>query len=42
MMFSARLGGEGTLLQLAYELEQAVPFRTLQATAGADSNSQIS
>lgn len=31
MMFSARLGREATLLELAYELEEAVPFRLLRS-----------
>jgi amidase len=40
MMFSARLGRDATLLELAYELEEAVPFRLLAATGSADSNAQ--
>lgn len=39
MMFSARLGDDATLLELAYELEAAVPFRRLSAR-GADSVGQ--
>jgi amidase len=31
MMFSARLGREATLLELAYELEEASPFRRLRS-----------
>jgi len=38
MMFSARLGREATLLGLAYELEEAVPFRLVADTAGAESD----
>ncbi len=34
MMFSARLGLDATLLELAYELEQARPFRVLQQVDG--------
>jgi amidase len=30
MMFSAQLGHDATLLQLAYELEEASPFRGIQ------------
>jgi amidase len=30
MMFSAQLGRDATLLQLAYELEEASPFRGIQ------------
>lgn len=33
MMFSARLGREATLLELAYEIEEAAPFRSLAAAA---------
>lgn len=40
MMFSARLGREATLLGLAYELEEAVPFRLVADTAGAESDIQ--
>jgi amidase len=40
MMFSARLGREATLLELAYELEEAAPFRLLGTTSGADSDAQ--
>lgn len=36
MMFSARLGRESTLLQLAYELEEARPFRLLEPASDAD------
>ncbi len=36
MMFSARLGREATLLALAYELEEAVPFRLLTPRSDAD------
>ncbi len=39
MMFSARLGEEATLLELAYELEEAVPFRCC-SRSGADSDVQ--
>ena len=35
MMFSARLGRDATLLELAYELEEAAPFRLLAATTDA-------
>lgn len=40
MMFSARLGREATLLELAYELEEAAPFRLLKVSSGADSDVQ--
>jgi amidase len=40
MMFSARLGRERTLLELAFELEEAAPFRLLRTTSGADSDAQ--
>lgn len=40
MMFSARMGREATLLELAYELEEAVPFPLLGTLGGADSNVQ--
>jgi amidase len=40
MMFSARLGRESTLLELAFELEEAAPFRLLRTTTGADSDVQ--
>ncbi|MCW2552601.1 MAG: amiC 2 [Mycobacterium sp.] len=40
MMFSARLGRESTLLELAFELEEAAPFRLLRTTSGADSDAQ--
>jgi amidase len=40
MMFSADLGREVTLLELAYELEEAVPFRLLEASTDADSDAQ--
>jgi amidase len=40
MMFSARLGREVTLLELAYELEEAAAFRLLATTAGAESDAQ--
>ena len=33
VMFSARLGREATLLELAYEIEEAAPFRLLGAAA---------
>ncbi|TPG36904.1 amidase [Mycolicibacterium hodleri] len=35
VMFSARWGREATLLKLAYEVEEAVPFRLLGAARGA-------
>ena len=40
MMFSARLGREATLLGLAFELEEAVPFRLVGDSAGAESDVQ--
>lgn len=40
MMFSARLGREATLLELAYELEEAVPFSLLGSVQGANSSVQ--
>lgn len=41
MMFSAPLGREATLLELAYELEEASPFRRLHAVAeGAKSGAE--
>ncbi|MBJ7336598.1 amidase [Mycolicibacterium sp.] len=42
MMFSARLGRDATLLSLAYELEEAAPFRLITARRGADCDSQSS
>ena len=42
MMFSAPLGREATLLELAYELEEARPFRLLEPAGGADSDVQLS
>jgi amidase len=41
MMFSARMGREATLLELAYELEEAVPFRLITDDAGAESGAQL-
>lgn len=37
LMFSARLGCDATLLELAYELEEASPFPLLTSSTGADS-----
>ncbi|MCV7423418.1 amidase [Mycobacterium yunnanensis] len=38
MMFSARMGHEATLLELAYELEEAVPFTSIAAAVAAESD----
>jgi amidase len=42
MMFSAPLGREATLLELAYELEEVSPFRLLEPAGTADSDVQSS
>jgi amidase len=41
MMFSAGLGRDATLLQLAYELEEARPFRTLQRVDGSEADVRL-
>lgn len=40
VMLSARLGREATLLELAYEVEEAAPFRLLATATGAESDAQ--
>ncbi|GAB7070160.1 amidase [Mycobacterium hodleri] len=40
MMFSAQMGREATLLELAYEVEEAVPFRLITDAADAESGVQ--
>ena len=40
MMFSARLGRETTLLELAYELEESVPFRRIPSGRATDSEAR--
>ena len=40
MMFSAPMGGERTLLELAYEIEEAAPFPLLRSVGAADSEVQ--
>ena len=40
MMFSARRGQEATLLELAYEIEDAQPFQQLQHLGRADSDAR--
>jgi amidase len=42
MMFSARLGREATLLELAYQLEEARPFRLINTPGAADFNARLS
>jgi amidase len=40
MMFSAGRGREGTLLELAYEIEEAAPFRLLETAVDTDFDTQ--